>query len=96
MKTKIDVKYVAHLARINLSKEETKSFERQFTDILSHMEKLSKLDTANVPPTSHILPVKNVFREDRVRESLSAEKSLANAPQKEGKLFKVPKIVEEA
>lgn len=96
MKPKIDIKYVANLARIRLTEAEINNFKGQFADILSYMEKLNKVDTAKVPPTSHILPVKNIFREDQVDESLPPEKALNNAPQKKGNLFKVPRIVEEA
>lgn len=94
MKPKIDIKYVAHLARINLAAKEIKSFEAQVGDILRYMEKLNKVDITKVSPTSHILPIKNVFREDRVEKSLSPKKVLSNAPQKKDDLFKVPKIVE--
>ena len=94
MKKGIDIKYVANLARIRLSEEEIENFKKQFADILSYIEKLKEVDTSRVSPTSHILPVKNIFREDRVGESLPAEKALNNAPAKSGDLFKVPKIVE--
>jgi len=94
MKPKIDINHIAHLARVNLAKDEIKNFEGQFRDILKYMEKLNKVDITKVSPTSHILPVKNVFREDQVRESLPPEKALSNAPQKKDNLFKVPKVVE--
>jgi len=96
MPKKIDVEYVANLARIRLSEKDLKNFQGQFKDILSYIEKLNKLDTSKVPPTSHILPVKNVFRKDIVRPSLPPEKALANAPAKKNNLFKMPKIVEGA
>lgn len=96
MKKKIDIEYVANLARIKLTKDEIKDFEKQFKDILTYVEKLNKVDTSHVPPTSHILPVKNVLRPDKVTESLPPEKVLGNAPAKKNNLFKVPKIVEGA
>lgn len=91
---KLDVEYIANLARIKLTAAEIKSFKAQFSDILIFIEKLGKVDTSNVPPTSHILPVKNIFREDRVTGSLTPDEALKNAPQKKDNLFKVPKIVE--
>ncbi len=96
MKKKIDIKYVSHLARIKMAASELKKFEKQFTDILSYIEKLNKLDTSRVSPTSHIIPVKNITRKDKVTSSLPVEKALGNAPGKKSNLFKVPKIVEEA
>lgn len=90
----LDVEDIAHLARIKLSAAEIDSFKAQFSDILSYIDKLNKLDTSGVAPTSHILPVKNVFREDIVSESMTPEEALKNAPQKKNNLFKVPKIVE--
>ncbi len=96
MKTKLDVEYIAHLARIKLKSAEVKSFKAQFSDILIFIEKLGKVDTSNVLPTSHILPVKNIFREDAAVESLQADEALKNAPAKKNNLFKVPKIVEQS
>lgn len=97
MKKKIidieQVRYIAHLARLELSPEEEEKFTHQLGRILSYVEKLGELDTKNVPPTSHVLPIKNVFREDRLSFSLSPEEALSNAPSKERGYFKVPKIV---
>jgi len=87
------VRYIAHLARLELSPEEEEKFTHQLGRILSYVEKLGELDTKNVPPTSHVLPIKNVFREDRLSFSLSPEEALSNAPSKERRYFKVPKIV---
>ena len=89
-----DVEYLAHLARIQLSTDETHRFAGQLDEILGHVEKLKRVSTEGVPPTSHVLPLTNVFREDRPRPSLSPEEALANAPDKEGPFFRVPKIIE--
>ena len=89
------VERVAHLARLELTEEEIEEFTGQLSDILGHAEKLNELDTEDVEPMAHVLPVKNVFREDEVRESLDREEALANAPQKEKGMFKVPQIVED-
>ena len=89
-----DVEYLAHLARIQLSPEEIQRFAGQLDGILGHVEKLKKADTEGVPPTSHVLSLSNVFREDRVRPSLGTDEALANAPDREGPFFRVPKIIE--
>jgi len=87
------VRYIAHLARLELSEEEEKRFTHQLARILSYVEKLRELDTSNVPPTSHVLPVKNVFREDELGFSLSPREALSNAPLRKNNLFKVPRII---
>ncbi len=95
MKKKIDVEYIANLARIKLNKKEVKSFSGQLENIISFVEKLNKVETKDTPPTTHPLPLKNVVRDDDVKPSLSADKALANAPKKKGSFFEVPKIIEE-
>ena len=87
------VRYIAHLTRLELSPDEEKKFTHQLGRILSYIEKLKELDTTNVPPTSHVLPIKNVLREDKLDFSLSAEEALSNAPRRKNGLFMVPKIV---
>ncbi|MEW5757854.1 MAG: Asp-tRNA(Asn)/Glu-tRNA(Gln) amidotransferase subunit GatC [Candidatus Omnitrophota bacterium] len=89
-----DLIHLAKLARINLSKEELEAFSRQLDDILSYIDKLKTLDLSNVEPTTHALQIKNVFRNDLVKESLSQDEALKNAPRKEKNSFKVPKIIE--
>lgn len=93
MLTKKQVEHVALLARLELSEEEKEKYASQLSAILEYAEALNKLDTENVPPTSHVLPIKNVFREDSVSSHLPNEKATANAPAKEGNYFKVPKIM---
>jgi aspartyl-tRNA(Asn)/glutamyl-tRNA(Gln) amidotransferase subunit C len=94
MKKKIDVEYIANLARIRLSKEDIKNFSGQLGDVVSYIEKLNKVDTRDAKPTTHPLPITNVFREDKVYGSLPVEKALANAPKKKSLSFKVPKVIE--
>lgn len=89
-----DVEYLAHLARLQLTTEELKRFTGQLDEILSYVDKLKRAPTEGVPPTSHVLPLANVFREDRVEPSLSAGEALANAPDREGPFFKVPRIID--
>jgi aspartyl-tRNA(Asn)/glutamyl-tRNA(Gln) amidotransferase subunit C len=89
-----DVKYVAHLARIGLTEEEIERFTGQLTSILDYVNKLNQVSPENIEPTSHVLPLKNVFRDDKVLQSLSVEDAMKNACEKEGNFFKVPKIIE--
>ena len=93
MLTKKQVKHVALLARLELSEEEKEKYASQLSAILEYAEALNKLDTENVPPTAHVLPIKNVFREDLVSDHMPNEKATANAPAKDGNYFKVPKIL---
>jgi aspartyl-tRNA(Asn)/glutamyl-tRNA(Gln) amidotransferase subunit C len=90
----IDIKYVAHLARIGLTPEEEQKLGGQLQHILGYIEKLNQLDVSNVEPTAHAIPLVNVTREDEVRPSISNEDALKNAPAKANGLFLVPKIVE--
>ena len=90
----IDVKYVAHLARLALTPEEEKQLGAQLGSILGYIEKLRELDVTDVEPTAHAVPLVNVTRPDEIRPSLSPEDALRNAPKKAGGLFVVPKIVE--
>ncbi|WP_336776379.1 Asp-tRNA(Asn)/Glu-tRNA(Gln) amidotransferase subunit GatC [Paenibacillus sp. MMO-58] len=89
-----DVEHVANLARLELSKEEKEQFTGQLNAILKYAEKLDSLDTDNVEPTSHVLPITNVMREDITRESLPIEKVLLNAPDEEDGQIKVPAVLE--
>lgn len=91
--SKDDVLHVAKLARLTLSDDEVDLFTDQLDQILGHAGKIRELDTSGIEPTSHALPVKNVFREDEIKPSLSKDDVLANAPEKESGYFKVPKIV---
>ena len=90
----IDVKYVAHLARIVLSPDEEKKLSAQLGGILDYIEKLKELDVAGVEPTAHAVPLVNVTRADEIRPSLPHAEALRNAPAQANGLFMVPKIVE--
>ena len=89
-----DVKYVAHLARLALTLEEEATFQAQLGNILGYIAKLNELDVSNVEPTAHAVPLVNVTRQDEVRESLSHDEAMRNAPSQANGLFLVPKIVE--
>ena len=89
-----DVEYVARLARLALNQAEKERMRAQLDSILSYIDKLNELDTSAVEPTSHVLQMVNVFREDEVRPSLPQEEALANAPDRRDLFFRVPKILE--
>ncbi|MCL4503512.1 MAG: Asp-tRNA(Asn)/Glu-tRNA(Gln) amidotransferase subunit GatC [Deltaproteobacteria bacterium] len=88
-----EVLHVAELARLSLRPEEVELFTRQLNDILAYVEKLQELDTSNVVPLAHVIPVFNAFREDEVEECLSLEEALENAPAREGGSFLVPRVI---
>lgn len=90
----IDVKYVAHLARIALTPEEEQKLGAQLGHILGYIEKLKELDVTNVEPTAHAVPLVNVTRPDELRPSLPHDEAMRNAPAQANSLFVVPKIVE--
>jgi aspartyl-tRNA(Asn)/glutamyl-tRNA(Gln) amidotransferase subunit C len=90
----IDVKYVAHLARIALTPDEEKKIGSQLSNILGYIEKLRELDVSGVEPTAHAVPMVNLTRADEIRPSLAHEDALRNAPRQANGLFIVPKIVE--
>lgn len=90
---KMDLEHIAKLANLRFTPEDKEVIEGQLNDILSYVEKLNELDTTAVEPASHVIPVKNVFKPDALRTSLSLKDSLNNAPDKEDRFFKVPKII---
>jgi len=90
-----EVEQVARLARLTLSDAEKERMRRELDGILSYIDKLRALDTKGVPPTSHAVPMTNVMREDEPVPSLPQADMLANAPDRSGDFFRVPKIIEE-
>lgn len=92
---KIDVRYVAKLARIALTDEEVDRFGAQLADLLEHVNRLGELDTNAVPATAQVVESRNVEREDAVRPCLDRETVLAGAPQRQGAFFRVPRIIAE-
>lgn len=89
-----EVERVAVLARLKLSAEEKERLTEQLDKILQYMEKLNRLDTAEVEPLAHAVDIVNAFREDKVVRKGDSESLLANAPGREKDFFKVPKIIE--
>ncbi len=91
---KDEIAHIAHLARLCLSDHEQEQFGSQLSSILEYMKKLNELDTTAVEPTSHVLSLQNVMRDDASRPSLPREDALMNAPAHTGKFYRVPKIIE--
>ena len=88
------VKYVAHLARIQLKDDELEKLSRELDSIIGFIDKLNKLDVKGIAPTSHILPINNLTRQDENRPSLTTDDALKNSPQRIGNFFGVPKVIE--
>jgi len=89
-----EIEHIALLARLYLSEEEKELFGSQLGSILDYMEKLNELDTRDTEPTSHVLPISNVMRDDMPGHSIPREDALRNAPGHTEKFYKVPKIIE--
>ncbi|WP_028544562.1 Asp-tRNA(Asn)/Glu-tRNA(Gln) amidotransferase subunit GatC [Paenibacillus taiwanensis] len=89
-----NVEHVARLARLQLSAEEKHQFLDQLNAILKYADKLNELHTDDVQPTTHVLPIHNVMRDDVVRESLPIERVMANAPEEEDGHFRVPAVLD--
>jgi len=91
--TKEKVEHIAWLARIELSEEEKNIFTKQFNEILDYFKKIDTVDTNKVPPTYHVLDLVNIFREDEVLPSLNETDVLKNAPKKQRRFFRAPRII---
>ena len=88
-----DVEYIAHLAHLRFTDEEMLDCQKKLGSILAYMQELRNIDTTGVEPTTHVLPLTNVFREDVVGPTLPRTAALANAPEHTEDSFKVPKIL---
>jgi len=91
--SKKEVEHIAWLAQIELSEEEKNLFTEQFDEILRFFEKIDEVDTEEISPTYHVLGLVNVYREDKVSPSLPLEEALKNAPKREKRFLKAPRIV---
>lgn len=89
-----DVRKVAQLARLSFSSDEEERLIQDLNRMLDYVASLDELDTSGVPPTAHVLPVSNVFREDAPRQSLPQDVALQNAPSSAHGHFRVPKVIE--
>jgi aspartyl-tRNA(Asn)/glutamyl-tRNA(Gln) amidotransferase subunit C len=92
--TRAQVEHVAELAQLALSEAEKELFQEQLSSILAYAERLQEVDTGAIPPTSTVLPLENVMREDEVAPSLPPDDVLANAPAVEDGCFQVPVVLE--
>lgn len=92
--TREQVQHIAMLARLELTPEEESTFAEQLGQILGYIESLQAVDTADVPPTAHVVDTENPLRDDRVTNAPQTEAMLANAPARDGDHFKVPKIID--
>jgi aspartyl-tRNA(Asn)/glutamyl-tRNA(Gln) amidotransferase subunit C len=92
--SRAQVEHVAELAQLALSEAEKELFQEQLSAILAYAERLQELDTGTIPPTSAVLPLENVMREDEVTPSLPRDDVLANAPAVEEGCFQVPVVLE--
>ena len=89
-----EVKHVARLANLELTPTEVRKFQKQLSDTISYIEKLKKLNTENILPTSQATGLENVFREDEIQSSMSQEEALSNAKETHKGFFKVKAIFE--
>jgi aspartyl-tRNA(Asn)/glutamyl-tRNA(Gln) amidotransferase subunit C len=91
--SKEEVEHIAWLAHIELSDKEKTLFTEQFNEILEYFKKIDEVDTERIEPAYHVLDLKNVSRKDKITPSLSTKEAMKNAPKKEKKFFKAPRIV---
>jgi aspartyl-tRNA(Asn)/glutamyl-tRNA(Gln) amidotransferase subunit C len=92
--TEDEVRHIVNLARLVLSEDELSMYRGQLNAIIGHVEQLNTLDTTGIEPTSHVLPITNVMRDDVHMPSLSNDEALKNAPDPSDKFYRVPKIIE--
>jgi aspartyl-tRNA(Asn)/glutamyl-tRNA(Gln) amidotransferase subunit C len=90
-----EVEHIAKLAKLEFTDAEKEKFTHQLNQILEYMEQMNKLDTSHVEPLSHVIELSNVFRADEVKQGVSTEEALKNAPSKTEEFFKVPKVINE-
>jgi len=93
MITREEVLHIAKLAKLELSEEEVELFREQLGRILEYFRKLEELNTEDVEPMKHVIPITNAFRADVPRESLTPEEALKNAPKRRDDYFEVPKVI---
>jgi aspartyl-tRNA(Asn)/glutamyl-tRNA(Gln) amidotransferase subunit C len=93
--TREEVLHVARLARVGVTDEDVTKFQNQLSQILDHFDVLRRIDTEDVPPTTHTLPLSNVMAQDDPRDSLSQEEVLKNAPLDQDGYLRVRAVLEE-
>ena len=92
--TEDEVKHIVKLARLSLSEDELPVYRGQLNAIIGYVEQLNTLDTTGIEPTSHVLPITNVMRDDVNLPSLPNDEALKNAPDPSDNFYRVPKIIE--
>ncbi len=88
------VRYIASLARLRFTEEEEARLAREMSEVLDYVAKLGELDVEGVPTMSHVLDMRNVFREDQAHARISHEEALRGAPEADASYFRVPKVIE--
>ncbi|MCQ2359192.1 MAG: Asp-tRNA(Asn)/Glu-tRNA(Gln) amidotransferase subunit GatC [Phascolarctobacterium sp.] len=89
-----DVRHIATLSRLTVPEAEMEKFTEQFNQIINYADILQQIDTTDIEPTAHVLPVANVLREDVVQEGVAHEDAMKNAPAVHNDGFKVPRVIE--
>jgi aspartyl-tRNA(Asn)/glutamyl-tRNA(Gln) amidotransferase subunit C len=89
-----EVEHIAELARLRLTEDEKTRYREQLSAVLDYFEQLRELDTAEIPPTSSVLPARSVLREDKSRPGLDTKDLLRNAPEVEAEQFRIPPVLE--
>lgn len=92
--TRLEVDHIADLARLELSEAEKEQYRQQLSAVLDYIARLQELDTADIPPTSSVLPERTALRPDVARPGLSLEQLMRNAPDSEAEQFRVPPVLE--
>jgi aspartyl-tRNA(Asn)/glutamyl-tRNA(Gln) amidotransferase subunit C len=90
-----DVEHIAKLAKLEFTDAEKEKFTHQLNQILEYVEQMNKLDTNHIEPLSHVIELSNVFRPDEIKQGVSTEEALKNAPSRTEEFFKVPKVINE-
>jgi len=93
MITRDDVIYIAKLSRLDINDSELDNYVQHLQQILKYVEKLNEIDTSNIEPTAHVLPMQNVTREDEIKESVTNEAAVKSAPDIENGFFHVPAVI---
>ena len=92
--TKIEVEHIASLAHLRLGEQELEKYRQQLTDILDYADRLRRVDTSAISPTTTVLPLRSVLRTDEIKESLTRDNALANAPEQDRHMFRIPPVFE--
>ena len=92
--TQKEVEHIAALAHLRLGEQELEKYRRQLTDILEYADRLRQVDTSAISPTTTVLPLRSVLRNDEIKQSLNRDEALANAPEQDRHMFRIPPVFE--